>query len=157
MSRGARVRSTLADGARLFRQSVVVFGLALILSFWIAALTLVYQDRAAHRIQMQRDAGNLALVFEENVAHTVADLDRGLLFLRWAHAHAPASVDWADIVGQDFVSNRETAQTSVIDGNGFMVTSSALLHPRTRIYLATASASRRASSGTGISFSSAGR
>ncbi len=135
MSRGAQVRSALADGARLFRHSAVAFGLALILSFWIAALTLVCQDRAALRIQMQRDAGNLALVFEENVAHTVADLDRGLLFLRWAHAHAPASVDWADIVGQDFVSNRETAQTSVIDGNGFMVTSSALLHPRTPIYL----------------------
>ena len=135
MSRGAQVRSALADGAGLFRQSVVVFGLALILSFWIGAFTLVYQDRAATRIQMQRDAGNLALVFEQNVAHTVADLDRGLLFLRWAHAHAPASVDWADIVGQDFVSNRETALTSVIDGNGFLVTSSALLHPRTGIYL----------------------
>ena len=131
----ARLRSALTDGLRLLRQSVVGFGAALILSFWIAAFTLVYQDRAALRFQMQRDAGNLALVFEQNVAHTVSDIDRGLLFLRWARRHAPPNVGWPDIVAQDFVSNRETAQTSVIDANGYMVTSSAMLRPQIPIYL----------------------
>ena len=130
-----RIRSAAANGARLLRQSVVAFGAALIVSFWIAAFTLAYQDRAALHVQMQRDAGNLALVFEQNVAHTVADLDRGIQFLRWAHSHAPANVEWPDIVAQDFVSNRETAQTSVIDANGYMVTSSALLRPPAPMYL----------------------
>jgi hypothetical protein len=129
------IRSAAANGARLLRQSVVAFGAALIVSFWIAAFTLAYQDRAALHVQMQRDAGNLALVFEQNVAHTVADLDRGIQFLRWARSHAPANVEWPDIVAQDFVSNRETAQTSVIDANGYMVTSSALLRPPAPIYL----------------------
>src|SRR5271165_1020786 len=130
-----RMRAAAANGVRLLRQSVVGFGAALIVSFWIAAFTLAAQDRAALDFQMQRDAGNLALVFEQNVAHTVADLDRGIEFLRWARAHAPASVAWADIVAQDFVSNRETAQTSVIDADGFMVTSSAMLRPSTPMYL----------------------
>ena len=130
-----RIRSAAANGARLLRQSVVAFGAALIVSFWIAAFTLAYQDRAALHVQMQRDAGNLALVFEQNVAHTVADLDRGIQFLRWARSHAPANVEWPDILAQDFVSNRETAQTSVIDANGYMVTSSALLRPPAPMYL----------------------
>jgi len=130
-----RIRSAATNGARLLRQSVVAFGAALIVSFWIAAFTLAYQDRAALRFQTQRDAGNLALVFEQNVAHTVADLDRGIQFLRWARSHAPANVEWPDIVAQDFVSNRETAQTSVIDANGYMVTSSALLRPPAPMYL----------------------
>jgi diguanylate cyclase (GGDEF)-like protein len=130
-----RIRSAAANAARLLRQSVVAFGAALIVSFWIAAFTLAYQDRAALHVQMQRDAGNLALVFEQNVAHTVADLDRGIQFLRWAHSHAPANVEWPDIVAQDFVSNRETAQTSVIDADGYMVTSSALLRPPAPMYL----------------------
>jgi len=130
-----RIRSAAANGARLLRQSVVAFGAALIVSFWIAAFTLAYQDRAALHVQMQRDAGNLALVFEQNVSHTVADLDRGIQFLRWARSHAPANVEWPDIVAQDFVSNRETAQTSVIDANGYMVTSSALLRPPAPMYL----------------------
>jgi diguanylate cyclase (GGDEF)-like protein len=131
----ARLRSAALNGARLLRQSVVGFGAALIVSFWIAAFTLAYQDRAALRFQMERDAGNLALVFEQNVAHTVADLDRGIQFLRWARAHAPATVEWSEIVAQDFVSNRETAQTSVIDAKGYMVTSSALLRPPAPMYL----------------------
>src|SRR5271166_3946576 len=126
---------TAANGVRLLRQSVVGFGAALIVSFWIAAFTLAAQDRAALAFQMQRDAGNLALVFAQNVAHTVADLDRGIEFLRWARAHSPASVAWADIVAQDFVSNRETAQTSVIGADGFMVTSSAMLRPSAPMYL----------------------
>jgi diguanylate cyclase (GGDEF)-like protein len=131
----ARIRLVAANGARLLRQSVVAFGAALIVSFWIAAFTLAYQDRAALRVQMQRDAGNLALVFEQNVAHTVADIDRGIQFLRWARAHTPPNVEWPDILAQDFVANRETAQTSVIDANGFMVTSSALLRPPAPMYL----------------------
>src|SRR5271165_5251962 len=130
-----RMRAAAKNGVRLLRQSVVGFGAALIVSFWIAAFTLAAQDRAALAFQMRRDAGNLALVFEQNVAHTVADLDRGIEFLRWARAHAPASVAWADIVAQDFVSNRETAQTSVIGADGFMVTSSAMLHPPAPMYL----------------------
>jgi hypothetical protein len=130
-----RLRSAALNGTGLLRQSVVAFGAALIVSFWMAAFTLAYQDRAALRFQMERDAGNLALVFEQNVTHTVADLDRGIQFLRWARSHAPATVDWADIIAQDFVSNRETAQTSVIDANGFMVTSSALLRPPAPMYL----------------------
>ncbi len=130
-----RIRSAAANGARLLRQSVVAFGAALIVSFWIGAFTLAYQDRAALHVQMERDAGNLALVFEQNVAHTVADLDRGIQFLRWARSHAPPNVEWPDILAQDFVSNRETAQTSVIDANGYMVTSSALLRPPAPMYL----------------------
>jgi diguanylate cyclase (GGDEF)-like protein len=130
-----RMRSAFSAGGRLFRQPVVGFGVALIVSFWIGAFTLIYQDRAALRFQMQRDAGNLALVFEQNVAHTVSDLDRGLLFLRWARSHTPADVDWPEIVAENFVSNRETAQTSVIDPSGFMVTSSALLRPPAPMYL----------------------
>jgi diguanylate cyclase (GGDEF)-like protein len=130
-----RLRAALASAARLLRQSVVAFGAALIVSFWVAAFTLAYQDSAALRYQTQRDAGNLALVFEQNVAHTVSDIDRGLLFLRWARQHAPASTSWADILGSDFVANREVAQTSVIDANGYMVTSSAMLRPSAPIYL----------------------
>ena len=104
----ARIRLVAANGARLLRQSVVAFGAALIVSFWIAAFTLAYQDRAALHVQMQRDAGNLALVFEQNVAHTVADIDRGIQFLRWARSHTPPNVEWPDILAQDFVANRET-------------------------------------------------
>ena len=132
---GRRLRLAIRAGKRLTRQSVVAFGAALVLSFWIAAFGLVAQDRAALRFQMQRDAGNLALVFEQNVTHTVSDIDRGLLFLRWAREHAPASLDWADILAEDFVTNRETAQTSVIDTNGYMVTSSAMLRPTSPMYL----------------------
>ncbi len=122
-------------GVRLMRQPVVAFGLALIVSFWMAALTLVYQDRAALHFQVERDAGNLALVFEQYVSHAAADIDRDLLLLRWVRGTAPASVEWQDILAQDFVSNRETAQTSVIDASGYMIASSALLRPPTPVWL----------------------
>ena len=32
----------------------------------------------------------------------------GIQFLRWARSHAPPTVEWADILAQDFVANRET-------------------------------------------------
>ncbi len=130
-----RLRASALNAARLLRQSVVAFGAALIVSFWVAAFTLAYQDSAALRFQTQRDADNLALVFEQNVSHTVHDIDRGLLFLRWAREHAPPSVGWPDILAADFVSNREMAQTSVIGPDGYMVTSSAMLRPPAPMYL----------------------
>lgn len=132
---GRRALEALTGAGRLMRQSVVAFGLALIVSFWIAAFTLVYQDRAAVRSQVQRDVSNLALVFEEYISHTVADIDRGLEFLRWARSQTPASVTWQDIVAEDFVLNRETAQTSVIGADGYMVTSTALLRPDKPVWL----------------------
>jgi len=130
-----RLCASALNLARLLRQSVVAFGAALIVSFWVAAFTLAYQDSAALHFQTKRDAGNLALVFEQSVAHTVHDIDRGLLFLRWAREHAPTSVTWSDILATDFVSNREVAQTTVIGPDGYMVASSAMLRPPTPTYL----------------------
>ena len=129
------LRERLTAGARALRQPVVAFGLALIVSFWIASSILVYQDGASLKHEAQRDAGNLVLVFEQYVSLTVAEIDRGLLFLRWAHGEGASHAEWQDIITQDFVSNRETAQTGVVDASGYLITSTALLRPPKPIWL----------------------
>ncbi len=53
---------------------------------WFAAWALFAHERDSLLRENERDASNLALVFEQNVSHTVEDLDRILKFLRRAAA-----------------------------------------------------------------------
>jgi len=118
-----------------FRQPSVYLGLARILVIWLAAWALFAHERDSLVRENERDASNLALVFEQNVGHTVEDLDRILKFLRRAAAYKAGDVDWPSLVKEDYTIDGQTVQVSVIDAKGVMITSSAMPYPAVKIDL----------------------
>jgi hypothetical protein len=110
-----------------FRQPSVYLGLMRILVIWLAAWALFAHERESLLRESERDASNLALVFEQNVSHTVEDLDRILKFLRRAAAYKAGDVDWPSLMKEDYTVDGQTAQISVIDAKGVMITSTAML------------------------------
>ncbi|MGD0641880.1 MAG: EAL domain-containing protein [Roseiarcus sp.] len=119
----------------LFRRPTFVLGLARILVVWLAAWALFAHERDSLVRESQRDASNLALVFEQNVSHTVEDLDRILKFLRRAAAYAGGAVDWPSLVKEDYTVEDQTVQVSVIGADGVLLTSSDMLYPQSKIDL----------------------
>ncbi len=118
-----------------FRQPTILLGLVRVLVIWLAAWALFVHERDSLLRENERDASNLALVFEQNVSHTVEDLDRILRFLRRAAAYKGGHPDWPSLVKEDFTVDGQTVQISVIDANGVLVTSSEMLYPQAKIDL----------------------
>jgi diguanylate cyclase (GGDEF)-like protein len=118
-----------------FQRPAVYLGVVRILAIWFAAWALFAHERESLLRENERDASNLSLVFEQNVSHTIEDLDRILKFLRRAAAYAGGAVDWPSLVKEDYAVEDQTVQVSVIDANGVLLTSSDLLYPQTRIDL----------------------
>jgi len=114
---------------------MLAFGLARVLVVWLAAWALCVHERDSLVRENERDAANLALAFEQNVNHTVEDLDRIIHFLRAAAASSSGAVNWASLLKQDYTVDKQIAQISVIDASGVMIASSEMLHPQSKIDL----------------------
>jgi len=124
----------MAKLAALLRQSVVPFGFALVGLIWIATQTLINQQRESVHAQILSNAGNLTVILDREVVHTINDLDRILMFLRWTHDHS-SLLDWPSIVTEKYTVDSEAVQIAVTDAKGVMLTSSALPHPTNPIDL----------------------
>ncbi|MGO4872060.1 MAG: EAL domain-containing protein [Roseiarcus sp.] len=137
-ARGKRAR-LIAEAVNVrrspFRRLAVLLGLVRILVVWLAAWALFAHERDSLVRQNERNASNLALVFEQNVSHTVEDLDRILKFVRRAAAYAGGAVDWPSLVKEDYAVEEQTVQVSVIGADGVMITSSEAPYPKSKIDL----------------------
>jgi diguanylate cyclase (GGDEF)-like protein len=117
------------------RRPSVYLGLVRVVVIWLAAWALFAHERDSLLREHERHASNLALVFEQNVSHTIEDLDRILKFLRRTATYKPGAVDWPSLVKEDYTIDGQTVQISVIDAKGVMITSSLLLYPKGKIDL----------------------
>ncbi len=124
----------MAKLTALLRQSVVPFGFALVGMIWLATQTLINQQRESVHADILADARNLTVILDREVAHTIHDLDRILMFLRWTHDHN-SLLDWPSIVTENYTVDSEAVQIAVIDSKGVMLTSSAMPHPTSQIDL----------------------
>ena len=113
----------------------VYLGLVRVVVIWLAAWALFAHERDSLLREHERHASNLALVFEQNVSHTIEDLDRILKFLRRTATYKPGAGDWPSLVKEDYTIDGQTVQISVIDAKGVMITSSLLLYPKAKIDL----------------------
>ena len=116
------------------RQSVVAFGLALVALSWLGAQALIYQQRKSLQDDIISDARNLSVTLDREVIHTINDLDRILLFLRWSHDHS-VQLDWPSVVTERYTVDSETVQIAVIDRKGMMLASSVMPHPTSPVDL----------------------
>ena len=77
----------------------------------------------------EQDTANLALVVAQNIGRTAGELDRIIKYLRQVYMHDGYSANWPALVKEEYTVDDEAAQIAIIDKNGMMITSSALLYP----------------------------
>ncbi len=128
------MRAVYRDRIRLLQPSVG-FGGVLLCVIWLAAFAQIETERNNLRRDIAQDAVNLALVFEQNLARTAGELDRILKYLRKSYVRSGYKADWATLIQDDYAVDRQTAQIAVIDAAGIMITSTAMLHPKTAVDL----------------------
>lgn len=111
------------------------FGLTLVALLWFCVTQLVWAERNSLEQNSEQDTSNVALVVEQNVERTSSELDRILKFLRQTYERNGYSADWPQLVKEDYTIDDETAQIAIIDKNGMMITSSAMLYPKEPVNL----------------------
>lgn len=104
--------------------AIVFFGLCMLLTAWMAAWLQMRNDLTASRQEVIQSTANLALVLEQSTSRLVSDLDRIVRFIRSSYDKQRDAPDWPNLVRDDYTLDGQTAQISVIDRNGFMITSS---------------------------------
>ena len=89
----------------------------------------IQTERSALERNIAQDTVNLTLVFEQHVARTASEIDRVLKFLRQTYEHAGFKAEWSSLIKEEYTVNEQTVQISVINAQGMMITSTAMLHP----------------------------
>jgi diguanylate cyclase (GGDEF)-like protein len=117
------------------RHPTFVFGAILILVIWVTAIAKVRFEMKELKREAASEVKNYALLFEQDVLRTSTELDRIIRFLRRSYEQTGYTAAWASLISDDFAINARTVQIAIIDKNGLMITSSALLHPKTPVDL----------------------
>src|SRR5882724_1146443 len=111
-------------------QPVVGFGVVMLCGIWLVVWHQLLTERAALEHDVAQDTANLALVLEQNVARTASEIDHLLRFLRRSYERTDFQGEWASLVKDEFTINDQTVQIAIINAQGMMVTSTAMLYPR---------------------------
>lgn len=110
--------------------AIVFFGLCMLVTAWLAAWLQMRNDIAASRQEVIQTTANLALVLEQSTSRLVSDLDRIVRFIRSSYDKQREAADWPNLVRDDYTLDGQTAQISVIDRHGMMITSSKDPYPK---------------------------
>ncbi len=131
----SRLSSKPLSVLRPMAQPITLLGMAFICLIWLSLSQLVGQQEKSILQDSEQETANLSLVVEQNVQRTADNLDRILKFLRESYTRNGYAMDWPQLVSEKFTIDHQAVQVAVIDQNGMMITSSALLHPPKPIYL----------------------
>ena len=110
--------------------ATVILGAILIGFTWLAIEVKIRLEDQEFQRETIADLNSYALLFEQDMLRTSNDLDRIIKFLRRGHERFGATVDWPSLLTDEFVVNARAVQIAVIDKNGIMISSTAMLRPK---------------------------
>lgn len=110
-------------------QSVTGFSILLLAVIWLAAFQVIETERVTLQRDLAKDTANLAIVLEQNVARLVSEIDRTIKFLRTSYERNASQVDWPTLIKDEYALSDQTVQIAIIDKQGIMITSTAMLYP----------------------------
>lgn len=114
---------------------VIGFGLSLIILACVGCWHLLGTERNALRNDVEQDISNIAITLEQNLLKTANDLDRILKFLRSTYERAGHNLDWPSVLREPFTIDDHAVQIAIINAEGMMITSSAMLYPTAAVDL----------------------
>ena len=127
--------SRIFESSKVGKHAALGFGLAFIALMWASVWYVVDSQKETIEHESRQEITNLALVVEQNVVRTASELDRILKFLRQSHERNGFQTDWPTLVREDFAIDDQTVQIAIMDRKGIMLTSSALLYPKSVVDL----------------------
>ena len=110
-------------------QPVLGLGVVLLAVIWIAVWHQLETERHTLDRDVAQDTANLALAFEQNVARTASEIDHLLKFLRRSYERNGFKDEWPSLVKDEYTVNEQTVQIAIINAQGMMITSTAMLYP----------------------------
>lgn len=110
------------------KQPVVGFAVVLVAAIWIAAWLQIETERREMRKDVEANVSNLAIALEQNVARSIDDIDRLLLFLREAHERSGYGGGWPMMIRDRYTASKEALQIAVTDAKGMLIASSLEAH-----------------------------
>jgi diguanylate cyclase (GGDEF)-like protein/PAS domain S-box-containing protein len=99
-------------------QPATYLGLAMLLLVWGAIFLKIHEERDRAYLDADRDASNLARIFEEHVYRTIKSVDQSLLFLRELYKRDPANLDLMDWIIRSKIHDDQTLQLSFVGSDG---------------------------------------
>ncbi len=121
--------------ATIGRYSLTVFGLAFIAMVWAMNFRITNENAQALEVESQKSLIAIATLVGQNVGHTATEFDRTLKQLRELNDAGGVMADWPLLLNRKFIFNDQIVQVAVINRDGFMISSSAMLHPSTLVDL----------------------
>ena len=129
----------LRDTVRLLMKAVwhpvVAVSTLLIAVVWVAAWHQIASERAAKLRESIHETARIAVLLEQNVARVAGELDRIIQFIRESNARNGYKGNWPALIENRFTVHDQVALVSIIDRNGILLSSTTMLHPKTRIDL----------------------
>jgi diguanylate cyclase (GGDEF)-like protein len=110
-----RLPRLLAEG-----RSSAIFGVAIIVMLWMGIALKYFGDIHADLREATRTNENFAMVFEENVLRSIAEIDKALLYLRRTIENRGPSTDLGALLNSTDGLNDVILQLAIIDGKGIL-------------------------------------
>ena len=117
------------------RRSSAIFGVLIILILWLGVFLKYTDDVRADLSDADRTNRNYAMVFEENVLRTIAEVDNTLLYLRQNIEAQKGPIDYNAIVRSTNIFSDIIVQVAIIDAHGILQASSVGPNPTVKIDL----------------------
>jgi diguanylate cyclase (GGDEF)-like protein len=107
------------------RRSTAILGTIIIAMLWIGIAATFLQRARTDQANAERTNENFALVFEENVARALDEIDTAILYLRDSVEMRKDTTDYNTIIRTTVVPHEIMVQDAIVDANGIVRASSA--------------------------------
>ena len=108
---------------------ITIFALGMLGIIWAATWQQIQTERNALLRDSILETANLAIVFEQNVARSISDIDRLTMFMRDSHERSGFKADWDSLVNGRFTIDEQAIQVGIVNSSGIVVASSLGLDP----------------------------
>ena len=139
MSQATRIlKAAIAGLQNWWRRKMhasLILGAILIAVAWTAVRTQIEFKNEELRNEALTDVSNFTLLFQQDALRTARELDRIILYLRRSYERLGYHADWPSLISEQFTASSHTVQIAIMNAKGMMITSSAMLYPKSPIDL----------------------
>ena len=112
---------------------IIGLSMALVVAIWSCTWVHINDERVSLQRASLQELVNLANLLEKNIARTIGEIDRLVVFVRSLHMQGVARDDWSKLIPARHVIEQQAIQISVVDARGLVIASSLGALPDTPI------------------------
>ena len=122
--------------AKSLLNPIVLFALVFLSAIWAIIFAQQHDEEQRNELELAGQAINLALVFEQNVIHTIGDLDKLMIVARGLERSESRSVLWSTVIRSNFFVSNGLADLSIVNASGEVVATTLAIDPGVSVNMA---------------------